>query len=50
MKAQLYWIDTPAARRFAILSRPRGGDWLDDEVRSWREQGIELPETPAPGT
>ena len=42
MLAQLYWIDAPTGRRLAILARPRGGDWLEDEVRSWRGQGIDV--------
>jgi protein-tyrosine phosphatase len=42
MRAQLYWIDAPAGRRLAILARPRGGDWLMDEVCSWRDQGIDV--------
>jgi hypothetical protein len=27
-----YWIDTGHAGRLAILPRPRGGDWLEDEA------------------
>ncbi|HEY1376959.1 MAG TPA: dual specificity protein phosphatase family protein [Gemmataceae bacterium] len=42
MKAQLYWIDTPSGRRLAILARPRSGDWLADEIRSWRDQGLNV--------
>ena len=38
MRADIYWV-TP---RLAILARPRPGDWLQDEVASWREQGIEV--------
>jgi protein-tyrosine phosphatase len=26
----------------AILPRPRGGDWLEDEVRAWRAEGIDV--------
>jgi protein-tyrosine phosphatase len=25
----------------AISSRPRGGDWLDDEMKGWREAGVD---------
>lgn len=42
MKATLYWIDGPWRGRLAILPRPRGGDWLEDEVRSWRAAGIDI--------
>jgi len=35
-----YWIDTGHAGRLAILPRPRGGDWLEDEARAWSRAGI----------
>lgn len=38
----LYWIDGPWAGRLAIAARPRGGDWLDDEVRAWRDAGVNV--------
>lgn len=41
MKAELYWIDGPWPGKLAIASRPRGNDWLDDEVRAWQASGIE---------
>jgi protein-tyrosine phosphatase len=34
----LYWIDSS----LAIASRPRGGDWLDDEMASLRREGVDL--------
>jgi len=34
----LFWIDSS----LAIASRPRGGDWLDDEMASLRRQGVDL--------
>ena len=40
MKAVLYEIPVDALGRLAIVPRPRGGDWLEDEVRAWREAGI----------
>jgi protein-tyrosine phosphatase len=42
MRAQLYWIDSRPGHRLAILARPRGSDWLADEARSWREQGVDV--------
>ncbi len=30
-----YWINTSWPGRLAIVLRPRGGDWLEDEVRAW---------------
>jgi protein-tyrosine phosphatase len=42
MRSPIYWIDGPLAGRLAILSRPRGGDWLADEVDGWRAAGIDV--------
>jgi protein-tyrosine phosphatase len=42
MRAEVYWIPGPWPGRLGILPRPRGGDWLEDEVRSWRASGIEV--------
>jgi protein-tyrosine phosphatase len=41
MKAQVYWVPGPWRGRLGIVPRPRGGDWLVDEVRAWREAGID---------
>ena len=41
MRAQLYWIEGPWAGRFAIVPRPRGGDWLEDEVQAWQHAGLD---------
>lgn len=32
-----YGIDGPWSGELAIISRPRGGEWLDDELRSLKE-------------
>jgi protein-tyrosine phosphatase len=42
LKAQVYWIDGPWPGRVGILPRPRGGDWLDDELRSWKNAGLDV--------
>ena len=42
MKPNIYWIPGPGAGKLAILGRPRGGDWLSDEVDGWREYGIQV--------
>lgn len=36
----IYQIKGPWAGRLAIVSRPRGGDWIDDEVRAWKDEGL----------
>jgi protein-tyrosine phosphatase len=38
----IYSISGPWKGQLAIVSRPRGGDWLDDEVRAWRESGLDV--------
>lgn len=41
MRTELYWIPGPWPGRLAIMPRPRGGDWLEDEVRAWRSGGVD---------
>lgn len=38
MKTEIYWIES----NLAILMRPRGGDWLTDEIRDWAEEGLDV--------
>ncbi len=42
MQTKFYWIEGPWPGRLAISSRPRGGDWLEDEVRAWQQVGFEV--------
>ncbi len=38
----IYWIErTPGPGRLAVSARPRGSDWLDDEIGGWKSQGID---------
>jgi protein-tyrosine phosphatase len=41
MQSRLYWIAVPAAGRLATMARPRGGDWLSDELVALRELGVD---------
>lgn len=41
MKPNFYWIEGPWKGRLAIFARPRGGDWLEDEVRFWKKAGLD---------
>src|SRR5215213_10040260 len=41
MKTDVYWVPGPWRGRLGIVPRPRGGDWLQDEVRSWRDAGLD---------
>jgi len=42
MEARVYWVVGPWPGRLGILPRPRGGDWLGDEIAAWREAGIDV--------
>jgi protein-tyrosine phosphatase len=42
MRAEIYWIERIPKGRLAVLPRPRGGDWLEDEVRSLRAAGVDV--------
>jgi len=37
---ELRWIDGPWPGKMAIAARPHGGEWLEDEIRSWKRSGI----------
>jgi protein-tyrosine phosphatase len=38
----LFWISLDSPGRLAISARPRGGDWLPDEVVGWKRTGVRL--------
>lgn len=42
MKAEVFAIKGPWPGQLAILARPRGNDWLIDEVQSWRDAGVNV--------
>jgi len=42
MRTDLYWVPGPWAGRLAIMPRPRGGDWLEDEIQAWRRSGVDV--------
>lgn len=42
MRAEAYFVANCPAGRLAIMPRPRAGDWLEDEVASWRRQGLDV--------
>jgi protein-tyrosine phosphatase len=42
MTTVLYWIPASWPGRLAIMPRPRGGDWLEDEIGAWRRSGVDV--------
>jgi protein-tyrosine phosphatase len=42
MKATLYEIAGPWKGRLAVAARPRGGDWLDDDILALRSDGVDI--------
>lgn len=42
IKPDIYWIEGPWRGKLAILARPRGADWLQDEIEGWKEAGVNV--------
>ncbi len=42
MHTPFYRIDAPWPGRLAVAPRPRGGDWLDDEIGAWRRADTDV--------
>src|SRR5262245_38349161 len=42
MRAEIYPIQGPWPGELLIVARPRGDDWLSDEVRAWRAAGVDV--------
>lgn len=40
MPTGLYWVEGPWPGKLALSARPRGGDWLEDDVSNWKRAGI----------
>lgn len=38
----IYWIEAPWTGRLAIFARPRGAEWLADEVRAWKDARLDV--------
>ncbi|MGH2609651.1 MAG: protein-tyrosine phosphatase family protein [Tepidiformaceae bacterium] len=37
-----WWIECPAQGRLAVCPRPRGGDWLADDLAALRRAGVDV--------
>ena len=42
MRGEVFPIQGPWTGQLAIIARTRGDDALSDEVRSWREAGVDV--------
>lgn len=42
MQAKVYWTKEKHPGRIAIVPRPRGGEWLEDEAAAWREANLDV--------
>jgi protein-tyrosine phosphatase len=42
MQPEIYWIPSPWPGRLAVMPRPRGGDWLEDEIEAFRHMGVDV--------
>lgn len=42
MRTELFWVPGPWRGRLAITPRPRAGNWLEDEIRTWRKAGVDV--------
>ena len=42
MKAQVYWTTEKYPGQIAIVARPRGDDWLEDEATAWAAAGLDV--------
>jgi protein-tyrosine phosphatase len=41
VKAEVFWINEKFPGRLALVPRPRGGDWLEDEALAWKNAGLD---------
>jgi len=42
VRTEIYWIETPGPGRLAVMPRPRGGDWLEGEIRALKNDGVDI--------
>lgn len=40
MWTEVYWIEGPWPGKLGLSARPRGGDWLQNEVANWKGAGV----------
>ena len=42
MSTELHWVEELWPGRLALAARPRGGDWLVDDMARWRRSGSDM--------
>jgi hypothetical protein len=42
VRTEIYWIETRGPGRLAVMPCPRGGDWLDGEIRALKNDGVDI--------
>jgi len=40
MSTELHWLEGLWPGKLALAARPRGGEWLEDEVSGWKRAGV----------
>jgi protein-tyrosine phosphatase len=40
MTTELHWVEGPWQGKLALAARPRGGEWLEDEITAWQRSGV----------
>jgi protein-tyrosine phosphatase len=41
MRKELYWVDGSWRGKLAMAARPRGGDWMPDDLANWKRAGVD---------
>ena len=41
MSPEIHWVTGPWPGKLAVAPRPRGGDWLEDELAGWHREGVD---------
>jgi hypothetical protein len=42
LRAELYRVEHGGPGVLSVMGRSRGGDWLADEVQTWRGVGVDV--------
>src|SRR5215472_823743 len=42
MRAELYHIERAGPGTLSVMARPRGADWLADEIHTWQQAGVNV--------